>query len=303
MTLFYCRLPERGLIALSGEESRKFLQGLVSNDAEKVTAESAIYAALLTAQGKFLHDFFILEAGGGLLLDCERERLADLLRRLTLYRLRAKVQLRDATDEAGVFALFGEGAAASLGLPPSPGAAAGLGGGVAFVDPRNQALGVRIVAAPGPALQALQATGAREVSAEAWQRHRLALGVPDGSRDLQVEKSFLLEHNFEELNGVDFRKGCYVGQELTARTKYRGLIKKRLFQVEADGPLPAPGTPVMRGDHEAGTVYSSLDGRGLALLRLVDVAAAAASGEPLVAGGQPIRPIRPAYAAFEVKAD
>src|SRR5690606_36859261 len=131
-------------------------------------------------------------------------------------------------------------------------------------------------------------------NAEDWQRHRLALGVPDGSRDVPVDKGFLLEHNFEELNAIDFQKGCYVGQELTARTKYRGLVRKRLFKVSVEGPLPAPGTLVLRGEHEAGVVYSGIDGTALALLRLEDVA----TGEPLTAGNAKLTPMKPAYATF-----
>jgi folate-binding protein YgfZ len=286
-------LRQRGLLAVSGEDRRSFLQGLISNDVNKVAADRAIHAALLTAQGRYLHDFFVVERGEALLLDCEAERRADLQRRLTLYRLRAKVTLAAAEESLIVGAAFGAGALAALGLPEEPGAAASFAGGVAYVDPRLPALGARIILAED-ALPALRRAGFAEAEFAAYDRLRLAHGIPDGSRDLAVEKAILLEFGFDELNGIDWQKGCYIGQELTARTKYRGLVKKRLMPVTIEGKLPAPGTPVLQGEAEAGELRSGQDGIALALLRLE----AASDGEALRAGEARLRPIKPDWARF-----
>jgi folate-binding protein YgfZ len=293
---WFALLPSRGLLALSGADARGFLQGLVSNDVAKVGAERAIYAALLSPQGKFLHDFFIAERNGALLIDGEAHRLEDLKRRLTLYRLRAKVAIEVAAGYV-VAVAWGEHAAAKLGLPVEEGSAAPFAGGLAYVDPRLATLGARAILPAEGAEGALARAGLAPADAGAYDRHRLAIGVPDGSRDLEVEKSLLLESNFEELHGVDFEKGCYVGQELTARTKYRGLVKRRLFPVTLDGPAPPAGTPVTLDGKDAGDLRSAADGRGLALLRLEFIEAALRPDSALLAGTVRVRPVRPGWMA------
>lgn len=289
--LRHCLLPDRGHLRLGGAEAVPFLQNLVSNDVSRAGPDRAVYATLLTPQGRFLFDFLVAGDGEALLLDAEAPRLADLQKRLTLYRLRSKVSIEKKDWVTG--ALWGEGAAAALGLGEEAGSARAVEDAIAFVDPRLAALGVRVMGPEASVSELLGSVGEASDFA-AWDRHRLDLGVPDGSRDVPVEKGLLLEHNFEELNAIDFKKGCYIGQELTARTKYRGLVKKRLYKVTAVGPLPAPGTLVMRGEHEAGTMYSSADGVGLALLRLEDVA----TGEPLRAGEAVLHPVKPDWASF-----
>lgn len=291
-------LDNRSVIGVSGPDVRIFLQGLISNDINKVTPTRAIYAALLTPQGKFLYDFFIAELDQGFALDCEAGRAADLLKRLTMYRLRSKVELSDRTSQLRVAAIFGDGAAAALGLSGEPGTAKALSGGIGFVDPRLAAMGARAILPAVSAADALISLGLRPATIEDYHRHRLALGVPDGSHDVAVDKSFLLESNFEELNAIDFNKGCYVGQELTARTKYRGAVRKRLFRVDVEGPLPPPGTPIMLGDKEAGTMRSGLERTGIALLRLEDVEAADKSGQRLTAGDAWLTPIKPDWVSF-----
>jgi folate-binding protein YgfZ len=278
-------LEDRAILAIGGPDRANFLQGLVSNDTARVSGERAVYAALLTAQGKYLHDFIMVEAGEAIWLDGEAARLADLKRRLSLYRLRAKVTL-DERPELAVAAVWGNG---RLGLPASPGAARAFAGGVAFVDPRLATLGVRVIAPHEQLRAALNDGKSAEADFVAYDALRLSQGVPDGSRDLMLDKSILLESGFEELNGVDWDKGCYIGQELTARTKYRGLIKKRLFPVRIDGPAPEPGAIVTLDGHDAGEMRSSRDGIGLALLRLE----AAATGHKLQVGDTTIRPVRP----------
>jgi folate-binding protein YgfZ len=287
-------LEERGILAVSGPDRRLFLQGLVSNDVEKVMPDRAVYAALLTAQGKYLHDFMMAASGEAIWLDAEAARLADLKRRLSMYKLRAKVAL-DELPDLSVAAVFGDGALSVLDLPEQTGAARHFGDGIAFVDPRLLSLGARVILPREHIRNALAALGLIETDFAAYDRHRLALGIPDGSRDLVLEKSILLESGFDELNGVDWQKGCYIGQELTARTKYRGLIKKRLFPVKIDGAAPAPGAIIETAGKEAGEMRSSRDGFGLALLRLDSIEQA----QPLSAGPTTISPLRPDWMRLE----
>ena len=287
-------LEDRGVLAVSGPDRTGFLQGLVSNDVDKIAADRALYAALLTAQGKYLHDFIMAAADEAIWLDAEAARLADLKRRLSIYRLRAKVTLDELPDLA-VAAVFGDGVFGVLKLPEQPGAARPFAGGLALVDPRLAALGARVILPRDAIRETLVAAGAAEADFAAYDRHRLALGIPDSSRDLIVEKSILLESGFDELNGVDWQKGCYIGQELTARTKYRGLIKKRLFPVRIDGPAPAPGTVLSLDGKEAGEMRSSRDGFGLALLRLD----AAAEDRGLSADGATLAAMRPDWMQLE----
>jgi folate-binding protein YgfZ len=278
-------LQDRGVLAVSGPDRASFLQGLVSNDTARISAERAVYAALLTAQGKYLHDFIMVEHGETIWLDAEAARLADLKRRLSLYRLRAKVTLDERPDLA-VAAVFD---GPMFGLPDDPGAARALDGGTAFIDPRLAALGARAILPRETIRQVLTESGAIETDFAEYDRLRLSLGIPDGSRDLVLDKSILLESGFDELNGVDWNKGCYIGQELTARTKYRGLIKKRLLPVEIDGPAPEPGTIITADGHEAGEMRSSRDRIGLALLRLEAVS----HNGKLIAGPAAITPMTP----------
>ena len=278
-------MEDRGVIAVGGPDRASFLQGLVSNDTACVSRERAVYAALLTAQGKYLHDFFMVEHGETIWLDAEAARLDDLNRRLSIYRLRAKVTLDKRADLA-VAAVFGS---APLGLPNDPGVAHAIEGGVIFTDPRLVTLGARAILPRARIRQALAATGATNADFSEYDRLRLLLGIPDGSRDLVPDKSILLESGFDELHGVDWNKGCYIGQELTARTKYRGLIKKRIFPVRIDGPAPEPGAIVTLDGYEAGEMRSSRDGNGLALLRLEAVE----NGRPLTVGETAVTPITP----------
>ncbi len=292
----YIVLDDRGLLAVGGAEARPFLQGLISNDIDKVSAKRAIYATLLTPQGKFLHDFFIAEHDGALVFDCEAPRLADLERRLLFYRMRAEVTIEDVTSRFLVAALTGEGVAAALELGEAEGAAAAFAGGTAYTDPRLRAMGARAVLPRESAAAALEAAGFAPAPAGDYDRLRLAHSIPDGSRDIPVDKGFLLENGIDDLAGVDFNKGCYVGQELTTRTKHRAKVRKRLFRVDVDGPLPAPGTPIMLGDKEAGEMRSGRDGTAIALIRLGRLEEA--GDEPLTAGEARITPVKPAWPAF-----
>jgi hypothetical protein len=258
-------LPHRGVIAVQGEDRTDFLQGLVSNDVSVVAPGRAVWAALLTPQGKWLADFFILADGERLLLDCERAQIAMLVQRLTRFRLRSRVVLQPEPDWR-VYAAWG-------GAPDVQ--------AVTAPDPRLPEAGWRVLIA-----QPLTPT-ATETDWDAW---RLALGLPEGSRDLEADRSVLLEAGFDELNGVSWTKGCYMGQELTARTKYRGLLKRRLVPVEIEGPMPQPGTPVLRDGAEVGTMRSGLATSGLAVLRLE-----ALNGTRLTCGEAALVPRPPAW--------
>ncbi|HEX9466040.1 MAG TPA: folate-binding protein [Alphaproteobacteria bacterium] len=291
----YLVLEDRGVLTVTGEDRRPFLQGLISNDIEKVAADRAIYASLLTAQGRFLHDFFIAALDDVFLLDAEGARIDDLRRRLSLYRLRAKVTLTAAPDRA-VVALFGNGALSALGLQEDPGQATRLADGVAFVDPRLMRLGARAIV-PRTTVDRLATMGFSPGSRADYEALRFALGVPDGSRDLPIEKALLLENGFDELNGIDWKKGCYVGQELTARMKYRSLVRKRLMPVRIEGETPPPGTPILLDQEEAGEMRSASADRGLAMLRLEMVERADREGRQLTAGNASLTPLKPAWAA------
>lgn len=265
----YIMLDDRGIVMINGEDRRTFLQGLISNDVTRVDEVRSLYAAFLTPQGKYLHDFFLAEIGNGLALDCEAERSVDLVRRLRIYKLRSKVSIEDRRGEWAVAALLGEGIAEALGLADAePGATTAFCGGVAFIDPRLAAAGARAILPLADAEQRLVAAGFQPQARDAYDRHRLDLGLADGSRDMDLERSVLLECGFDELHGVDWQKGCFLGQELTARTKYRGLIRKRLIPVEVDGPLPPRGTPILRDGREVGDMRSGAGGLALAMLRL-----------------------------------
>jgi hypothetical protein len=236
-------LPDRSVIELTGEDRVAFLQGLVSNDVADAIPGRAVWAALLTPQGKWLADFFILTDGARLLLDCEAGQIAALLQRLSRFRLRSKVTLR-AADELSVHVAW-------AGTPTME--------AITAPDPRLPDAGWRLLSTTPLPTTAL---------ALDWDRHRLSLGLPDGSRDLETEKTVLLEAGFDELHGVSWTKGCYMGQELTARTKYRGLVKRRLVPVTISGNIPPAGTQVLRDGADVGTMRSGGDDIGLAVLRI-----------------------------------
>ena len=238
-------LPDRGVLQVAGPDRAAFLQGLVSNDVTRLAEGEAVWSALLTPQGKWLADFFVIARGDAFLLDAERAQVPELIQRLTRFRLRSKVTLRDASGEWHVHAAWGP-------APPAE--------GFVVPDPRLPEAGWRVLA-PAPL--------AGDATAEDYDRRRLGLGLPDGSRDMEREKSVLLEAGFDELQGVSWAKGCYMGQELTARTRYRGLVKRRLVPVAVDGPMPARGAAVTdAAGAEVGEMRSGRDGQGLALLRI-----------------------------------
>ena len=267
-TLSYALLAHRGLVTVGGADRREFLQGLVSNDVMRAGAERAIWAAFLTPQGKYLHDFFIIEIGEALHMDCEGgDRLMDFGKRLSKYKLRSQVDLGVAPDFA-VVALWGEGTAAALGLAQEAGAGRPMEGGAVYLDPRSPDAGARAILPANRVAEILEPLGFAAAAPEVYDGMRIGLGLPDGTKDMVVEKTILLEANFDALNGLDWDKGCYMGQELTARTKYRGLIKKRLMPVTIERAAPPAGAPLMLAGKEAGEMRSSRNRQGIALIRL-----------------------------------
>ena len=227
-------LEDRAVLALGGAEGSDFLQGLITNDMASCANGQAIYASLLTPQGKILFDFFVVPEGQDqLLIDCAAARAADLLKRLTLYRLRAKVQIA-SRPELAVAALWSHG--------KDEGSAGTLPGGlVRFADPRAPALGQRAIAARDVLARAIGGFPHGD-----YHAHRLSLGIPD-SADLIPDHVFALDAGLEELNGVSFKKGCYIGQEVTARMKHRASARRRFLIAETDGEIPPSGTQVESG--------------------------------------------------------
>jgi len=265
----FTRLP-RSVLIVAGDDRKTFLQGLVSNDVTKVSTDQALWAGFLTAQGKFLWDLFLVEKGDAILVDVDQASAETFKKKLSLYKLRSKVTIE--MSDLAVFAVWGGDGA----LPDG-----------AVADGRLVEMGGRLYAAEAPA-------ALTEAPLAAWDALRFALGVPDGARDLVADKSLLLENGFDELGGVDFNKGCYMGQELTARTKYRGLIRKRLLPVRFDGDAPEPGTPLMAGEAEAGEMRSGANGAGLAMVRLEHLRA----GTPLTCDGKAVTVTVPAWAVL-----
>lgn len=279
----FTELTGRGVLTLTGKDRVSFLQGLVSNDVSAAAPGRAVWAALLTPQGKFRHDFFIIpQDDSTLLIDCEGgDRLMDLGQTLRRYVLRADVQLGIATDLA-CYAIW------DTAVPSS------TTQGLLYPDPRLPAMGFRLLAARDRGLQQLTALGYDEKSRIDWDALRIRLGIPDGARDMPLDKAILLENGFDELGGIDWQKGCYMGQELTARTKYRGLVKKRLLPVRIEGQPPAEGSAITSEDRDAGTLFSVVGQRGLALLRLDALKKEA----PLVASGALLIPEIPDWVAL-----
>jgi len=291
----FCALRQRGVLRLSGRDVRTFLQALVTRDLDYLTTAQTVYSALLTPQGKYLFDFFLAQHDGDILLDGEAARLDALMKRLNMYKLRADVAI---TKEDGweISAIFD----GNIGMEPKAGAAGPFGAGVAFTDPRLLDAGARIMAPVGQANKMLSDAGFAPGDETDYEYFRLGLALPESGRDLVTDKSLMLESNLDSLNGVDFDKGCFVGQELTARTKYRALVRKRLLPVEVQGPMPEPNEPLMSGQSEIASMRSGQGDRGLALVRLDRLVEAGGLGITLTAGSAQLTPMLPSWADFEI---
>ena len=250
--MYYAHLPARALISLTGDDVIPFLQGLITADARRLEQGNAIYAALLTPQGKYLHDFFLIPQVGRIILDGEKYRLPDLKQRLALYKLRSKVTIELLPESEGVVVCWG-------GQLPVVSDQENI-----IADPRMPSLGFRMAGDVAKNLAYCETQGFERVDAQAYDRHRITQGVPDGSRDMTPDKSLMLEFNMDALNAVDFSKGCYVGQEVTARTKYRAQLRKILCIVEN---VPDTRGALMLADSEAGELLSQAGNTALAMVR------------------------------------
>jgi len=280
-------LPDRGVLKVAGEDARRFLNGLITNDMGKVKPGQARFAALLTPQGKIVIDFIVAEAkpddGGGFFLDCPRALAPALVEKLKFYKLRAKIAVEDLSDALGVLAVWDGAVLSDFGL--------------SYADPRLPALGTRTILPPDLAAEAAADLGATLTDAEAYEAHRIALGVPRGGADFAYGDTFPHEADMDQLGGVDFAKGCYVGQEVVSRVEHRGAARSRVLPVAYGEFAPAAGL-VMAGEKEVGSLVSTGKGRGLALLRLDRVADALATGTPLTCGNMPIELTKPDWARF-----
>jgi len=272
-------LPDRGVVKVSGEEARSFLNGLVTTDATQLRPGEGRFGALLTPQGKIVVDFLITEApaahGGGFLFDCPHALARTLADKLSFYKLRAKVTVENLSETLGVLAAW-EGEPATR---PD----------VAFPDPRDGRLGWRILMAQHLKQEIAGLIGAELVDSSAYEAHRIEIGVPRGGLDFIYGDAFPHETNMDHLHGVDFDKGCYVGQEVVSRMQHRGSARTRTVRVLLDGPSPEPGATILAGDKAVGTMGSAAGQNGLALIRTDRVADALQAGRALTAGGLAIR--------------
>lgn len=281
-------LPDRGVVTVFGDDAGKFLNGLVTADIGKVAPGQARFAALLTPQGKIIVDFILTAAdpadGGSFFLDCPRTLASALAERLTFYKLRAKVVVQDVSETLGVLAIWDGSASIDEGL--------------SYPDPRLPELGTRCILPSALAAEAAAGIGAELVADMAYEAHRIALGVPRGGIDFIYSDAFPHETDMDQLKGVDFDKGCFIGQEVVSRIEHRGSARTRVVPVAFDGPPPDPGMPVTASDRNVGVMGSGVVGRGLASLRLDRVEEALADGTPLIAGGIALRLLKPDWARF-----
>jgi len=272
-------LPDRGVVKVSGEDARNFLNGLVTSDLTELKPGLSRFGALLTPQGKIIVDFLITEApaghGGGFLFDCPRALAQALTDKLRFYKLRAKLTVENLSDSLGVIAAWG----GDLAMQPD----------LTFTDPRAPTLGTRILAPQDLAEKVAVLIGADLVGPEAYEAHRIACGAPRGGLDFIYGDAFPHETNMDRLHGVDFDKGCYVGQEVVSRMQHRGTARTRTVRVTLDGARPEAGTTVMAGDKSVGTMGSTAGQKGLALIRTDRVTEALDAGASLTAGGLGIR--------------
>ncbi|ODS00713.1 hypothetical protein AUC68_14100 [Methyloceanibacter methanicus] len=275
-------LPDRGVLRVSGADAKTFLQGLLTNDIEKTDGGGAIHAGLLSPHGKILHDFFVLGCGDGYLIEAPAESIEALAKRLSFYKLRSKVAI-DAEPAMRVAAVWG-------GQPALP------DGALAYADPRLPELGFRVLLPEGTVLDEAACPPATEAD---YHARRIALGIPQGGRDYAYGDTFPHEALYDQLDGVAFKKGCYVGQEVVSRMQHRGTVRKRVVPVEGDGALEV-GAEVVAGNVPAGSIGSADGTHGLALLRLDRAASAQAQGKPLKAGDTTITVRLPDYATFEM---
>lgn len=283
-------LHDRGIVAVSGGDAEHFLQGLVTNDVLGLAEGTARFAGLLSPQGKIQFEFFIVPHKDGFLLDASAEKVGELAKRLLFYKLRADVAIADLSNDHLVVAQWMAGDGGPADFPPLPAL-------VVFDDPRHAKLGRRGIVPTSD--QSQVESGWREDTAD-YHAHRIRLGIPEGGLDYPLGDTFPHEACWDDLAGVDFEKGCFVGQEVVSRMQHRGTARRRAIPVEAAYPLPAPGTEINAGDVPVGLLGSSADTLAIAMLRLDRVAKAFGQATELDAAGVKLWPRQPNWASFEV---
>ena len=274
-------LDDRGLLAISGPDARAFLQGMVTCNMDKLTADQALFGAHLTSQGRLLDPFFVYELEGKIVLDCARERVMPLAKSLHGYQMRFDIEFEDLTED---YFIYADITAHSRPL----GEATPTENGVAIADPRAEVMGMRYI---------LKAAVEGAQTLEAYEAHRLNVGMPN-AQDFTREKTIAGEYCLEYQNGVDYKKGCYIGQEMTARTHFRTQPKRRVIAVTYEGIAPECGTDLMDGNLKVGTVYSCAGGRGIAIAR---IAKALHKDADLTADGHHLKAEKPAWANYDIE--
>jgi tRNA-modifying protein YgfZ len=279
--------PDRAVLRVTGEEAPKFLTGIVTNGVEALVPGAAVFTALLTPQGKIVVDFFAVaadpEEGGGFVIDVPAALASELAKKLAFYRLRAKVEIAERPDLA-----------LAVVLDKAPPEETGL----IYLDPRHAGLGWRVVLPREGMEAALKDAGAEIVEAAFWQGRRISLGIPEGGKDFIYGDTFPHEADMDCIGGVDFRKGCFIGQEVVSRVERRDVARKRVVPVAFEDGAPEAGAEIKAGERALGFMGSSAGRRGLAMLRLDRADAAIREGAPLVAGGIELELIKPDWADF-----
>jgi folate-binding protein YgfZ len=283
-------LPDRGVVRVAGPDAEKFLNGSITADLKTLAKQAAVHSALLTTQGKMMFEFFALKApDGGFLLETAKDLADDLVKRFKAFMLRAKVEVENVSSAYEVAAIWGGE------LPASDKR-------IVYADPRLPEMGSRLLVPIPPGITADPGDvegDAEWVTTEAYHAHRIALGVPEAGKDFPIGDTYPHEADFDQLNGVSFAKGCFVGQETVARMKHKGVVRKRVVPVEAAAPLTS-GAPIMIGEAEIGSIGSVVGTRGLALIRLDRAAEASAKGQAILADGVAISLRKPDWATFEL---
>jgi tRNA-modifying protein YgfZ len=275
-------LSRRGVVAVAGPDAGTFLDNLFTADASKASPGQAVYAGLLTPQGKILFDFIVLRDGERFLIDLPRDSVGDFVKRLGIYRLRAKVEIADVSDALRIVAAWGPDGIANID-------------GIAAPDPRLASLGWRVVL---PIDQPAERHGLAPASQAEYDAHRIALGIPEGGIDFAFGDTFPHDADMDQLAGVDFGKGCFIGQEVVSRMQHRGTARRRVVMARGEGQLPARGTEVLAGGKPIGSLGSSAGGEALAVLRLDRAREAIDTGTPITADGAGLTLSLPGWARF-----
>ena len=277
-------LPDRAVLTVKGPDALEFLQGLITNDMAKIADQGALLAALLTPQGKIQHEFFIAPIDGGYVVETAKDGLADLYKKLSLYKMRANVELEDVSSSQRV--VWFETAVDQLG-----------GVLAQFIDPRHKNMGLRVVCADVDAL----ASTFQEGALEDYLAQRVRHGVPEGGLDYGFGDSFPHEACYDFLDGVDFEKGCYVGQEVVSRMQHRSTTRKRIVLVEGDRDLPDPGAEIRTDTSLLGVLGTVVGCSGLALMRLDRAGKALGNGDDIKADGVTLTLSLPGWASYRLE--